>query len=360
MATILFLISVLLGILFLASLFAPKRLLPGENPKRSKALLVFLLPSLVAMIIAVRSLPDPTEAYMDDPTATEIDLSSEHLYRLPQEFSQFTQLQTINLAGNNLSELPEVLLSLPALQKIDVSRNGIDLVPEGLKNLSQLEELNLASNPLEELPDWMGDLPSLKSLDLSYTRITRLPQSLKEKAANGDLALTYANTEAYYADYPEERPAEETEDNDEAELADTGSESSGDTDHSESFGSFARRQLFGRDDLGHKRIFGEGEVYYDDPVTQEMADSVGSFMTQLGFFSEENGGAVQLLLNKDKTRYILNMATIHSDADEIEEDIKMAFKFYAMMMAEVLPDQLPIDWNLCDDDLDVLTTVTSD
>lgn len=286
MASLFFLLSFLLGLLFVVALLAPQRLLPGDQPKRSKAFLFYLLPSIAFLLVSVAINPDPADAFLDDLTATEIDLSGENLYRLPEEYAQFTELRKLNVSDNNMAEVPPVLFGLKTLTHLNLAENRISSLPEGLKALSQLQTLNLSGNPIAELPAWLSELPTLKTLDISHTQIEQLPAAIRAKQAQGAWVVNYTGTAAYYAEHPEENPNAEDQLSDSEAQADNASSGTDEEDHAESLGSFARRKLFGRDDLGHKRVFGEGEVYYDDPVTQAMADSVGSFMTQVGFFSD--------------------------------------------------------------------------
>jgi internalin A len=117
--------------------------------------------------------------------ATELDLSceynaddSEKLTELPESLGQLTQLQTLNLSGNQLTALPESLGQLTQLQTLNLSRNQLTALPESLGQLTQLQTLNLSRNQLTALPESLGQLTQLQTLDLSGNQLTALPESL--------------------------------------------------------------------------------------------------------------------------------------------------------------------------------------
>ncbi|MCB8977345.1 MAG: leucine-rich repeat domain-containing protein [Ardenticatenaceae bacterium] len=106
---------------------------------------------------------------------------------------QLTQLQSLNLSGNNLTELPEWLGQLTQLQSLYLSFNNLTELPEWLGQLTQLQSLNLSSNNLTELPEWLGQLTQLQSLDLSSTNLTELPEWLGQLTQLQSLDLSSTN-----------------------------------------------------------------------------------------------------------------------------------------------------------------------
>lgn len=49
------------------------------------------------------------------------------------------------------------------------------------------------------------------------------------------------------------------------------------------------------DNYGEKLEFGKGELYYKAPVSKELANKLGNFLVESGFFGNENPVSVQLL-----------------------------------------------------------------
>lgn len=103
---------------------------------------------------------------------------SRKLTELPQSFSQLTQLQSLDVSGNQLTEIPKTLGQLTQLQSLDVSDNQLTELPKTLGLLTRLQSLDLSSNKLTELPKTLGQLARLRSLDLSGNELTALPHWL--------------------------------------------------------------------------------------------------------------------------------------------------------------------------------------
>jgi len=116
--------------------------------------------------------------------AKELDLNNDYggekhkLTELPASLSQLTQLESLNLSGNQLTVLPEWLSKLTQLRSLDLSGNRLTVLPEWLSQLTQLRSLNLSGNQLTMLPEWLGQLAQLQALDLSGNEFTVLPEWL--------------------------------------------------------------------------------------------------------------------------------------------------------------------------------------
>ena len=92
--------------------------------------------------------------------AKELDLSakfdaegSEKLTELPKSLGWLTQLQALDLTGNQLTTLPEWLGRLARLQTLNLRNNQLTTLPEWLGRFAQLRTLNLRSNELTALPE---------------------------------------------------------------------------------------------------------------------------------------------------------------------------------------------------------------
>ncbi len=105
--------------------------------------------------------------------AKDLDLSvvsgaqdSSRLTEVPEHLGQLTELQSLNLSGNQLTTLPESLGQLTELRWLYLYRNQLTALPESLGQLTQLRFLYLAGNQLTALPQSLGLLPWLYVLDL--------------------------------------------------------------------------------------------------------------------------------------------------------------------------------------------------
>ena len=112
-----------------------------------------------------------THLYMKDCAFT-----SEH-----SEFLQrFPNLKELDLSSNHLDKLPEPIAAMRRLRAIDLSGNQIvldDAAVAQLRQLSRLRLIYLAENPLGRAPD-ISKMPELDELDLTRTGISEWPAGL--------------------------------------------------------------------------------------------------------------------------------------------------------------------------------------
>ncbi|KAA3656070.1 MAG: GTPase, partial [Chloroflexi bacterium] len=109
-----------------------------------------------------------------------LDLSNNNLFKLPEWLGQLTNLQTLTLRSTYLSELPEGLGQLTNLQTLTLSSNNLFKLPDGLGQLTNLQTLDLSNNNLFKLPKWLGQLTNLQTLDLRSTYLSELPEGLEQ------------------------------------------------------------------------------------------------------------------------------------------------------------------------------------
>jgi internalin A len=130
-----------------------------------------------------------------------LDVANNDLPDLPGAIAELHYLQGFYANGNNLVDFPEQLLLLPLLARLNLSDNQITRLPPEIKKMDQLDylaleanqltsvpvqlydlkrvtALNLASNGLSDLPDGISGMESLKKLDLSGNQLTDLPEDL--------------------------------------------------------------------------------------------------------------------------------------------------------------------------------------
>jgi Leucine-rich repeat (LRR) protein len=93
---------------------------------------------------------------------------------LPVEIGQLTQLTTLHLSDNNLTQLPVEIWQLTQLTSLLLTTNKLIQLPVEIGQLTQLTILYLSRNKLTHLPVEIGQLTQLISLHLSDNMIENL------------------------------------------------------------------------------------------------------------------------------------------------------------------------------------------
>ena len=123
----------------------------------------------------------------DDAPLTDLQISNNRIYHIPDEIGDLQLLERLGLAGNRLTKLPEsrkieeiarimgarklieeltgVHMQLPIFAKPLRYLNRIRKLPENLSQLVALEELSVPGNQLLELPN-LGKMFNLSDIDL--------------------------------------------------------------------------------------------------------------------------------------------------------------------------------------------------
>ncbi len=91
-----------------------------------------------------------------------------------ENLSQLTRLNTLELADNELSEMPDLNVRLGQVGRIDVSHNKLRCL-SGFRKLYSLRHLNAAANRIKDLESvcpHVSNLPCLESLNLQGNQVT--------------------------------------------------------------------------------------------------------------------------------------------------------------------------------------------
>lgn len=96
----------------------------------------------------------------------ELDLAANDLAEVPEFVAGLENLEALNLAHNRLRDLPPALGRLKKLNLLDLGRNRFTRVPAPVMELSRLEVLNVAHNRLDELPPALAGLDLLRDLSI--------------------------------------------------------------------------------------------------------------------------------------------------------------------------------------------------
>jgi len=121
----------------------------------------------------------PTEIYQLADSLEILDLSSNQLCSLPNDFAKLHKLKILFLSDNAFTHLPEVLGLCPELEMIGFKANQIKTVSE--KSLPpKTRWLILTDNQIKTLPNAIGQLKRLQKLMLAGNQLTTLPESMAQ------------------------------------------------------------------------------------------------------------------------------------------------------------------------------------
>ncbi len=119
-------------------------------------------------------------------TLTSLDLGNNSLQSLPITIHFLKELEVLCLSNNLLWDLPEEIGQLTSLLELYLNKNQLKEIPNSIGNLSQLTEINLASNYLSTLPQEIIQCQNLAKLNLmANPTLSSLPQGIQELQNRG-------------------------------------------------------------------------------------------------------------------------------------------------------------------------------
>lgn len=116
----------------------------------------------------------------------DLTLSGMNISSLPDEFTNFQNLNSLSLYNNNLKIIPPQLAELRELMNLSLGRNKIKVLSADLFCMFDLKYLCLNDNLLTKISPKMNNMFMLKYLNLSGNAITRIPSCMLK---NGRLQI---------------------------------------------------------------------------------------------------------------------------------------------------------------------------
>lgn len=111
----------------------------------------------------------------------ELDASSNQISTLSPLIGQFERMVYLNLAKNQLHDLPRELRLLTTLRELNLNNNAFEVIPSCVTELVNLEILLMADNKIVEIDATEAGLAKLKrlsTLDLANNNIENVPPIL--------------------------------------------------------------------------------------------------------------------------------------------------------------------------------------
>ncbi|XP_053884024.1 leucine-rich repeat protein 1 [Malaclemys terrapin pileata] len=112
----------------------------------------------------------------------KLDLSHNHIKKLPETIGDLVSLQELNLHNNHLESFCVALCNSTlqkSLQFLDLSQNKIKALPVQFCQLQELIHLKLDDNELIRLPFKMGQLSQLRFLSAARNKLPFLPSDFR-------------------------------------------------------------------------------------------------------------------------------------------------------------------------------------
>jgi internalin A len=107
-----------------------------------------------------------------------LDLSSNSIVSIPEDFGKLVNLESLDLSGNSISDLPRSFANLKSLKTLRLDGNNFSDIPTAISELHQLVLLDLSINKLASIPDWFGEQSSIARLYLSVNKLETLPSAI--------------------------------------------------------------------------------------------------------------------------------------------------------------------------------------
>jgi Leucine-rich repeat (LRR) protein len=108
-----------------------------------------------------------------------LDLGHNGLTHVPDALADLDGLTDfLYLHDNQLTMLPSSLARLTKLRYLNISENAFEVLPESISAMTSLIELRASDNRLASLPDSIGRLARLRELHLRNNQLASLPESI--------------------------------------------------------------------------------------------------------------------------------------------------------------------------------------
>lgn len=110
-----------------------------------------------------------------------LNLSNQEISISNEQWLRFINLEHLNLKDDHLKEIPIAITKIKSLKTIDLSGNDFTNLPEEFSNLTNLEEIYLNNEKNMNLPrtlSILAKLPMLKSLHLENDNLSKLPSEI--------------------------------------------------------------------------------------------------------------------------------------------------------------------------------------
>ncbi len=132
------------------------------------------------------------EAVKHAESARELVLSDRHLRTLPKSIAKLTKLETLDVSGNPLHQLPDWLFDLKTIRALNLRCTGLNEIPREIRAFQALEVLEVGGDDFTQLPPTLTELSHLRVLNINTVAELRTVPDLSALRSLQELSLDWA------------------------------------------------------------------------------------------------------------------------------------------------------------------------
>jgi Leucine-rich repeat (LRR) protein len=141
--------------------------------------------------------PDAIYFMMRNTPLIACDLSSNVITKIPSKLpTKFSFIKNLNLSQNRMSTLPDELTELTQLESVDISHNSFISLPACLFNAKKLAKINARKNFIADVDiELMLTAPRLQDLNLEENPLSRSCEAKVNQVNLNRIKITYTARE---------------------------------------------------------------------------------------------------------------------------------------------------------------------
>ena len=171
-----------------------------KAPTERLSLVLQQLPCLTKLNVSECRLFTFPPALLQLEKLTDLNISNNHITELPPEWNntclkhlkiadndlgqgssfgviaKLSSLETLNVSGNNLTNVPVSVRCLQFLRNLDISNNPVKEFPASMEKIQTLEIFKGSACELNEFPSFLLQLRKIKDIELEKNKIKTLPE----------------------------------------------------------------------------------------------------------------------------------------------------------------------------------------
>lgn len=137
-----------------------------------------LITTLESLDLSGRNLNELPESMGLLKSLNYLDVGSNEIQVLPDFISEFKRLESLDVSLNSITHLPDSFFKLSTLDYLDLSMNKFDEFPAVIEKLKRLKNIDLSDNKVESIPEWIDQLQNLEDFRISGNKLRSLPKNI--------------------------------------------------------------------------------------------------------------------------------------------------------------------------------------